>query len=48
LPVSGIAGHALWARSTAAATAAALTIVDQLVASLSHCAGITGRLFFLP
>jgi hypothetical protein len=36
LPVSGTAGHALWALSTAATTTAALTIVDQLVVSLSH------------
>ena len=36
LPSTGIAGHALRALSTAAATAAALTIVDQLVVSLSH------------
>src|SRR5262245_52458353 len=36
LPVAGIAGHALRALSTAATTTAALTIVDQLVVSLSH------------
>ena len=33
---AGIAGHALRALSTAATTTAALTIVDQLVVSLSH------------
>jgi hypothetical protein len=36
LPVARIAGHALRALSTAATTTAALTIVDQLVVSLSH------------
>ena len=36
LPVAGTAGHALRALSTAATTTAALTIIDQLVVSLSH------------
>jgi hypothetical protein len=36
LPVAGAPGHALRALSTAATTTAALTIVDQLVVSLSH------------
>ena len=36
LAVAGIAGHSLRALSTAATTTAALTIVNQLVVSLSH------------
>jgi hypothetical protein len=49
LPVSGIAGHALGALSTAATTTAALTIVDQLVVSLSHwCRQCRSPKFFLP
>jgi hypothetical protein len=36
LPVAGTAGHALGALSTATTTTAALTIIDQLVVSLSH------------
>jgi hypothetical protein len=36
LTIAGTAGHALRALSTAATTTAALTIINQLVVSLSH------------
>jgi hypothetical protein len=49
LPVAGTSGHALRALSTAATTTAALTIVDQLVVSLSHWRRTSrSPQFFLP